>query len=151
MKIIVVAALITMVSPIAASAETTDVDGIIRNLDLRSFPNSIGARRLPGKNTFSDYCFSIAEKTTSGAKLVRKADGRSKSFVIISNGPKFMRLCFHDKFVVMPDSSSPLRYDTTVALVVLKSERGMWTAQPFPGGFLNCRNDPSAPYIAAEG
>lgn len=143
MKSIVVAVLAVIGSPSAASADANDVGDVIRNLDLTSFPNSIGARRVPGKSTFADYGFVTIEKTVNGAKLVRKGDGRLKSFVVISDGHKYIRLCFHDRFVVLPDSAAPLRYFTTLALVVSKSQRGVWTAQAFPGGFLNCRNDPS--------
>ena len=146
MKMRVLAILLAAGLPAAASAQTGDVDEIIRNLDLTSFPNSVGARRIPGKTTFSDYGFAVAEKTAGGARLVRRDDGRSKSFTILTNGPDYMRLCFHDKFVVMPESASPLRYHTTLALVVSKSRNGPWTARPFRGGFVNCRNDPSAPY-----
>lgn len=146
MKMIVAAALIATGPPIAASTEASAVDDIIRKLDLTSFANSIGARRVPEKTTFADYGFVTVEKTMNSVRLLRKDDGRSKSFAVLSNGPKFIRLCFHDKFVVMPGSVSPIRYYTTLALVVTKSQRGMWTAQSVPGGFLNCRNDPPAPY-----
>src|SRR5258706_9822644 len=140
MRIFAVAVLAAIGLPSAAPADANDVNGVIRNLDLTSFPNSIGRRHMPGKTTFADYGFVTVEKTASGAKLVRKDDGRSKSFVIISDGPKFMRICFHDRFVMASDSASPIRAEITSALVVRKSGRGVWTAEELPGGFLNCRN-----------
>ena len=132
----------------AAPARADDVDDIIRNLDLRSFANSVGYGRVPGKNTFADFGFVTSRKSAKGATLVRKEDGRSKSFVIVPGVPgdtKHVRVCFHDKFVVMPNSASPLRYHTTAALLILRSSHGLWTAQQFKGGFVDCRNDPAVP------
>lgn len=142
MKIIVVAALAAIGSSGIAPVDANDVNEVIRNLDLTSFPNSLVGRRS-SKTTFEDYGFVTVEKTTDRAKLVRKEDGRSKSFVVIANRGKRIDLCFHDRFVVMPaDGASPLRYHNTSALIVSKSPRGKWTAQQAWGGFPNCRNDP---------
>ncbi len=145
MKLIIVAALAAITAPSMAIADAGDVDSVIRKLDITSFANSIGTRRVPGKTTFADYDFVAVEKTGNSARLVRKADGRSKSFVILSSGPASIRVCFHDSFVVMPESTLPLHYNTTAALVVSKSRHGMWTAAPFRGGFVNCHNDPATP------
>lgn len=139
-RMIALLALAAIGLPSPASADADDVDGVIRNLDLTSFPNSVGRRRTPGKTSFADYGFVSVAKTASGAKLIRKGDGRSKSFVIISSGPGYLRLCFHDRFVLASDSASPIRADITSALIVRKSRRGAWTAEQLPGGFLNCRN-----------
>jgi hypothetical protein len=144
MKMIAVAALAAIGSSSATSVDANDVDGVIRNLDLTRFPNSIGPGRSPHKATFADYGFVVVAKTAMGAKLVRRADGGSKSFVVISNGPKYMRLCFHDRFVVWLGGTEARAYNTTAALVVRKSRPGNWAAEQLKGGFPTCHNYPAA-------
>jgi hypothetical protein len=140
LRIVAIAVLAATGFPLAASAVASDVESVIKNLDLTSFANSIGRRRIPGKTSFADHGFVLVVKTANGAKLIRKGDGRIKSFVIVSGGPRYMHICFRDRFVMAPDSISPIRADITSALVVRKTGRGAWTAEQLPGGFPNCRN-----------
>lgn len=144
MKMIAVAALAAIGSSSAAPADANGVDAVIRNLDLTTFPNSIGPTRAPGKATFAEYGFVIVAKSATGATLVRKGDGHSKRFVVISDASKYMRLCFHDRFVVWLGGTTPRSYDTTAALLVTKSRTGRWTAEQLKGGFPGCLNYPAA-------
>nr|WP_294817840.1 hypothetical protein [uncultured Sphingomonas sp.] len=66
MKTIVVAAWAAIGSLSAAPAGANDMDGVIRNLDLTTFPNSLGPGRWTGKATFADYGFVIVAKTANG-------------------------------------------------------------------------------------
>lgn len=124
----------------APSDHTNEVESIIRKLDITSFANSIGRRHIAGKTTFADYGFVVVEKTANWAKLVRKDDGRIKSFAILSSDPKYLKICFRDRFVMTSDSNSPIRADISAALAVRKTKHGPWTAEQVRGGFLNCRN-----------
>jgi len=142
MKVLAIAVLAAIGSPPAASADANDVDGVIRNLDLTTFPNAIGPMRPLHKTTFADYCFVVVAKTTTGATLVRK-DGGSKHFVVLSNDPKHMRLCFYDSFLVWLGGTSRT-YSTTSALLATKSRRDRWSAEPVRGGFPACQNSPPA-------
>lgn len=139
MKLIAIAAVVAIGPSLAASVNANDVDRIISKLDLTTFPNSLSPRRAPGKTTFADYGFITVAKTASGATLVRKNDDASKSFVVISNNSKHLRLCFHDG-VVRQFGAMVRRFDVTSALLVTKSPRGAWTAEEILGGFPNCRN-----------
>ncbi|MGK6354654.1 hypothetical protein ACMGDH_05440 [Sphingomonas sp. DT-207] len=142
MKLIAIAAAVAIGPSLAASVNANDVDRVISKLDLTTFPNSL-PKRMPGKTTFADYGFITVAKTASGAKLVGQIDGASKSFVVVSNHPKHMRLCFHDG-VVRQLGATARRFDITSALLVTKSQQGAWTAEEVPGGFPNCRNGRAA-------
>lgn len=143
MNMIAVAILATAGSSFGAFVDTKDVDGVIRNLDLTTFPNSLGPGRHSGKATFADYGFVIVEKTEAGAKLIRRSDDTIKSFVILSDDPKNMRLCFYER-IVRQVGATVRSYDLTVALLVTKSQRGMWTAEQIKAGYPGCHNYPPA-------
>lgn len=127
----------------AASVHPSDVDGVVRKLDLTSFPNSVGPRRMPGKTTFADYGFRHVGKTAEGARLVKDDEGWEMSFSIISAGPTSLRLCFHDKGLRRPGDVKAPSYNATAALLVTKLQSGRWAAKQVPAGFANCRNDPA--------
>lgn len=139
MKLIAIAAVVAIGPSLAAPVNANNVDRVISKLDLTTFPNSLSPRRMPGRTTFADYGFITVTKTASRAKLVRKNDGASKSFVVMSDDSRHMRLCFHDG-VVRYLGATARRFDMTSALIVTKSQRGAWTAEEIPGGFPNCRN-----------
>jgi hypothetical protein len=138
------AVLVASGSSQAASTDAAEVDAVIKNLDLSTFPNSVGPRRMPGKKTFADYGFIRVEKTTSAAKLVHEDNGWLMSFDVISANSQSLRLCFHDRGLVRPGYSIAPSYDSTSALLVTKTVLGMWTAKQVPAGFENCKNDPPA-------
>ncbi|MCI2243901.1 hypothetical protein L3067_04665 [Xanthomonas sp. PPL568] len=52
----------------AAPPQAGITDAVIQHLDLTSFPNSVGPRRLPGKTTFADYGFVDVAKTADGGR-----------------------------------------------------------------------------------
>jgi hypothetical protein len=147
MKLKILAAFTALVasgSSLASSIGAGEIDGVIKYLDLTTFPNSVGPRRMPGKTTFADYGFIHVENTASGAKLVRDDKGWTMGFSIISAGPTSLRLCFYDRGLAQPGDVFVPSYNATSALLVSKSRRGMWAAEQVPAGFANCQNDPAA-------
>jgi hypothetical protein len=128
----------------AASPDPAEVDAVIKNLDLSTFANSVGPRRMPGKKTFADYGFIHVEKTTSAAKQFHEDNGWLMSFNVISANSQSLRLCFHDQGLARPGDSIAPSYQSTSALLVTKTVVGMWAAKQVPAGFENCRNDPPA-------
>jgi hypothetical protein len=135
------AVVLALAATSASPAAPDDVEAVIRNLDLASWPNSDTAHS-PGKHTFADFGFSLVARAHDRARLFRKSDDRTKSFVVMSRDAGTLRMCFHDKFVVMPGSASPMPFDVTTALLVRTSGKGLWTAFPVPGGFMGCVNRP---------
>lgn len=115
---------------------------VIRNLDLTSFPNSVGPRRIPGKTTFADYDFVLVDKTAGGARLLRTDRSWEMRFIILSAGPKRLQLCFYDSALAGPGQTFRPTYRATSALLVTKAPRGHWSARQVTGGFPKCRNDP---------
>ncbi len=136
------AALVANGAPLAASSYDRQVHAVIANLDLTSFPNSVGPRREPGKTTFADYGFVDLETIANGAILTQEDKGWMMSFTILSAGPSGLRLCFHDRGLARPGDVIGPSYNTWSALFVSTAWRGLWTARQIPGGFANCRNDP---------
>ncbi|MEG8052875.1 hypothetical protein QP185_05805 [Sphingomonas aerolata] len=126
-----------------ARAPTDETDGLIKNLDLTTFPNSVGPRRMQGKTTLADYGFVEVEKTVKGANVVRDDQGWMMGFTIISAGPKVLRVCFYDKGLKKPGDALAPSYNSTTALLVSKKPLGRWTAKQVPAGFLKCLNDPA--------
>jgi len=139
-----VTALVASGSSLASPIDAIEIDGVIKHLDLTTFPNSVDPRRMPGKTTFADYGFVRVEKTVNGAKLVSDDRGWTMGFSIISAGPKSLRLCFHDRGLARPGDARAPSYNATSALAVSKSRRGIWAAKQVPAGFANCQNDPAA-------
>jgi len=138
------AAIVASGPSLATSFDDGEIDSVIKNLDLTTFPNSIGPRRTPGKTTFSEYGFVHVEKIVHGANLVEKDKGWMMSFKILSSAPESLRLCFHDRGLVAPGEARAPSYNATSALLVLKSPQGRWTAKQIPAGFADCQNDPPA-------
>lgn len=136
------AALIAHGSPLAASSYDRQIHAVIGNLDLTSFPNSVGPRREPGKTTFADYGFVDLETIANGASLTQEDKGWMMSFTILSAGPSGLRLCFHDRGLARPGDVIGPSYNTWSALFVSTARRGLWTARQIPGGYAGCRNDP---------
>lgn len=131
-------------SSLASSTYAIEIDGVIKHLDLTTFPNSVGPRRMPGKTTFADYGFVRVEKTVNGAKLVRDDKGWTMGFTIISAGPKSLRICFYDQGLARPGDIRAPSYNATSALLVSKSRRGVWAAKQVLAGLPDCQNDPAA-------
>jgi hypothetical protein len=125
----------------ANAAEEQAIDAVIANLDLASFPNSVGPRRILGKTTFADYGFVHVRKSTSGAELTSDDPTWLMNFRILSNSSKEMRLCFGDRGLGPPGERAP-SYNSTSALLVLKAPRGKWQARQMVGGFPTCTNNP---------
>ena len=128
----------------AASSDAGTIYGIIKNLNLTSFPNSVGPRRLAGRTSFADYGFVIVKKSANGASIFRRDKGWVMSFRVLSVGPRSLRLCFHDRGLGRSGDESVPSYNATSALVVSKSPRGLWAAKQVRAGFASCKNDPNA-------
>ena len=126
----------------AASAEADDVSALIDRLDLTSFPNSVGPRRVAGKSTFADYGFTAIERSHRGAVLTTEDRGWMMEFEVVSDDRQSLQLCFHDRGLQRPGDIFGPTYDATSALRVTKSPDGPWTAAQVRGGFAGCRNDP---------
>ena len=139
-----VAALVASGSSWAARVSTSDIDSVVKSLDLTSFPNSVGPRQVSGKTTFADYGFINVERTDSGAILTTQDQGWEMSFSILSTHPHSLRMCFYDRGLVKPGDVRAPSYNATSALVVTKEPQGMWTARQVRAGFPGCRNDPMA-------
>lgn len=137
------AALVASGYPLAASTHSSDIDGVIKNLDLTSFRNSVGPRRTHGKTTFADYGFIQVEKADTGANLISQDMGWVMGFSIVSADPRSLRLCFYDRGLAKPGHATP-SYNATSALIVSKKSNGGWTAKQVPAGFANCRNNPAS-------
>ena len=143
MRIFVVLALLAgAAAPRHVAPETTAADTVIQHLDLTSFTNR-GVNLDGEKFTFADNGFVVVQKAANGATLARKADGLTKSFDVLMADSEGLRLCLHDKWVVMPKSPSPMRFDYTTALMVWRSADRLWQAEVVPGGFMGCINNPS--------
>lgn len=134
-------ALIASGSLVATPAN--EVDGLIKNLDLTTFPNSVGPRRMSGKTTFADYGFVNVKKTSRGANLVRDDQGWMVGFTIVSSSPGVLRVCFYDRGLAKPGDVRAPSYNSTAALLVSKKPLGRWTAKQVAAGFSKCRNDPA--------
>ncbi len=142
-KLVALAVLVASGSSTATSSRASDVDGVIQNLDLTTFPNSTGPRRLPERTTFADYGFVIIKKIEGGAEIVRDDRGWEMSFTIPSATPTFLHLCFFDKGLGRPGNGSVPSYNSTSALLVTKSRKGRWSAKQVAKGFPSCQNDPA--------
>lgn len=140
---VAVVAFVASGSSPAALTDANEIDSVIENLDLTSFPNSIGPRRVSGKTTFVDYGFVHIEKTSVGADLIREDRGWMMGFRIVSAGPRSLRLCFYDRGIAKSGHLTP-SYNATSALLVSKRPSGRWTANQASAGFANCQNDPPA-------
>ncbi|MET7142743.1 pesticin immunity protein [Xanthomonas sp. PPL139] len=126
----------------AAPPQAGITDAVIQHLDLTSFPNSVGPRRLPGKTTFADYGFVDVTKTADGARLLQTDKGWMMRFEVLSADATSVRLCFHDTGLARPGETRAPSYNATSALLVSKSSHGNWTARQVSAGFADCRNDP---------
>jgi hypothetical protein len=142
--LIILTALAVSGSAQAASPDVGTINAIIKNLNLTSFPNSVGPRRLPGRTSFADYGFVIVEKSANGASIFSKDKGWVMSFRVLSTGPRSLQLCFHDRGLARPGDATVPSYNATSALVVSKLPHGLWTAKQVRAGFANCKNDPTA-------
>ena len=125
----------------ASAAEDQAIDAVIANLDLTSFPNSVGPRRIAGKTTFSDYGFVHIKNSASGTQLISDNPMWIMDFHILGNNSKSMRLCFGDRGLGPSGERAP-SYNSTSALLVTKAPRGKWQARQMVGGFPTCTNNP---------
>ncbi|WP_420010102.1 pesticin immunity protein [Xanthomonas sacchari] len=125
----------------AAPPQAGITDAVIQHLDLTSFPNSVGPRRLPGKTTFAD--FVDVTKTADGARLLQTDKGWMMRFEVLSADATSVRLCFHDTGLARPGESRAPSYNATSALLVSTASQGMWTARQVPAGFADCKNAPA--------
>lgn len=139
---IAVAAVFSSGSALATTPAPRAVRDVIQNLDLTSFRNSVGPRRLPGKTTFADYDFVLVEQTPAGARLLRTDRSWEMSFIILSAGPGRLQLCFHDSALKGPGQTFRPTYNATSALLVTKTPHENWSARQVAGGFPKCRNAP---------
>jgi hypothetical protein len=81
----------------AKAAETPDPVSVIRKLDLSSFANSTGPRRVPGKRTPEQYGFTKIE-ARNGVAYLTEPDGEwSLSLWLIGQQPGHVLVCFEDQ------------------------------------------------------
>jgi hypothetical protein len=119
-------------------------DAIIDRLDLTSFDNSVGPRREANKRTFSDYGFTMVERTEKGARLYRQEGGWMMGFDVLSASPTSVQLCFVDSALMRPGDIGRPSYDARSALLVSRGESAYWSARQVPEGFPGCSNNPPA-------
>ena len=62
-------ALAALIATAPSHATNGAAQQIIERLDLTSFSNSVGPRRIPGKTSFADYGFTTVEEGVDGATL----------------------------------------------------------------------------------
>ncbi len=143
MRLAIVLALVAIgASPRHGGPEGITSDTVMQHLDLASFGNRGVRWAEDGKHTFADNGFVVVRKSAVSATLIRKSDGLTKSFDILIDDKHSLRLCFHDKWVVMPHSPAPMRFDYTTALFIWRAEGRLWKAEINPGGFVGCVNNP---------
>ncbi len=96
---------------------------LVRKLDLTSFPNSTGPRRMPGKRTLADYGFSKAKVFDDGWTEVSEPDDRwSISFYLLHAEPTRMEVC------VMDVARNGGTYNATSLIEVTPTPGGLWQA-----------------------
>jgi hypothetical protein len=139
---IALAALLAAASACAADEAGGQAQQIVERLDLASFPNSVGPRRLPGKASFADYGFATVEQRANGATLKQADGGWEMAFEIIATTPETIDICFHDRGVRAPGDILGPTYNATQALRVTVSGQGSWAARQVREGLPGCRNDP---------
>lgn len=72
-------------------------DFIVKNLDVTSFPSSIGPRRAPGKTHFADYNIEPKTVTESDAELAEKSGGWRFYFKVLKIDGTNVTVCFTDQ------------------------------------------------------
>jgi hypothetical protein len=145
MKTLLLSALLTIATAGASNAtpnHSRTIENIVKNLDLTSFPNSTGPRRLPGKTTLADYGFVKVVPDNAETSVYQRDRSWVMSFRIISEDAHSVRICFHDRGLSQPNSLVAPSYNATSALLISKSPRGPWKAAQVPAGFPSCENDP---------
>lgn len=136
LNVLVISAMLASSTVVAGNVNNTDVDSIVSHLDLTSFANSTGPRRILGKRTFSDYGFAVIKKDVRSAYLQMGPHEWEMSFDVLSRAGNQMTICLRDR------ARNGGSYDTVSALSLSKSPGGMWIARQLKGGVLGCRNDP---------
>lgn len=129
-------------APAAAAGDVRDA--VVARLDLTSFPNSVGPRRVAGRHGFADYGFTQVRRTADGADLYAADRGWMMGFRILAATPTRLRLCFVDRGLRRPQDMRGPSYDTRTALVVTRTRNGPWPAHVVPGGMPGCADAPAA-------
>ncbi|MDV3482152.1 MULTISPECIES: pesticin immunity protein [Sphingobium] len=135
-KMLVSATLLVPSTSAISAVDPSPVESVIDRLDLTSFPNSIGPRRVAEKKTFSEYGFIVIKKTASGAYLELDSHRWEMSFNVLSAKDGRMTVCFGDRAL------GGGTYNALSALSLSKTTDGMWIAKQLKGGLPNCRNKP---------
>ncbi|WP_448537485.1 hypothetical protein [Sphingobium yanoikuyae] len=86
-------AIVSSTTTIGAVKDDT-VDSVLANLDLTSFQNSTGPRRVSGKKTFSDYGFTVIRKDKLSAFMEMGSHEWAMSFDVLSTTDSQMTICF---------------------------------------------------------
>ncbi|WP_420146204.1 hypothetical protein [Sphingobium sp.] len=128
-------AIVSSTATIGAVKDDT-VDSVLANLDLTSFQNSTGPRRVSGKKTFSDYGFTVIRKDKLSAFMEMGSHEWAMSFDVLSTTDSQMTICFRDR------ARNGGSYNAVSALSLSKSPEGMWMGTQLKGGLPNCRNAP---------
>ena len=70
---------------------------LVRGLDLASFPNSTGPRRMAGKHTLADYGFTKVQVFDDGWTEASEPDGSwSISLYLLHAEPRLAEVCLTD-------------------------------------------------------
>ncbi|WP_287004541.1 hypothetical protein [Sphingobium sp.] len=136
LNVLVISTMLASSTAVVGGVKNEAVDSIVTNLDLTSFPNSTGPRRVSGKKTFSDYGFAVIKKDMRSAYLEMGPHEWEMSFNVLSRADNQMTICLRDR------ARNGGSYDTVSALSLSKSPGGMWIARQLKGGVPDCRNVP---------
>jgi hypothetical protein len=83
-------------APAVAGASVSARDAA-RAIDLTSFPNSTGPRRIPGAKTPTDYGFTIAEEHGDGVDLYLADRSWLLGVRVLTQSGRTLVLCIQDK------------------------------------------------------
>ena len=135
-------ALATLIATAPSHATNGAAQQIIERLDLTSFSNSVGPRRIPGKTSFADYGFTTVEEGVDGATLKQADGGWEMAFEILATTPGTVDICFHDRGIQRPGDIIGPSYNATQALRVTMSQGAGWPARQIREGLPGCRKSP---------
>ncbi|AYO78684.1 pesticin immunity protein [Sphingobium yanoikuyae] len=136
-KLFLISAMLASSATVISAVKDDAVDSVLENLDLTSFPNSTGPRRVSGKKTFSDYGFSVIRKDRLSAYMEMGSHEWAMSFDVLSMTDSQMTICFRDR------ARNGGSYNAVSALSLSKSPEGMWTGKQLERALPNCRNAPT--------
>ncbi len=114
-------------------AREASARAMIRTLDMTSFPNSIGPRRVAGKRTLADYGFTVVKGFDDGWAYSTEPDNSWQIGVfMLKDGRRMKRLCVTD--VAIGGGT----YRSTTAIDVAARSDGTWHAVRVLGVVSGC-------------